>query len=740
MNLLFFRRKKEQTTSLSSAADTVAPQKHSSAAPTSQASKPANSASAADTGFLEIPLESLLPFLPETAVRHGRTIEPNRLIRLPLNQVLPQLSRGRVVTPLGDVLSQLPAEMVTVQMPYTGSDKMVLPLEHVVAHLSPETLCPRNDQREIELNDADIPAPFVESPIAAEWSQDQAPTPVETPSELSNTLRFADSPKSVDRITDEPQAQGLRLPENLDETPLFEPRSTRDVQPEPQEPVAPKQTTTPSWRGQWVYVAVSDIVHAIPEKYLLENRESLQAQVDPTRKVPIAIEDVVSQLAKGRITLRLGKLKEMLPEGFLVPDVTGGELTIGIDKVIDQLPEVAFTQGLEQQDSWKDLEAIPTPFREKAEGETVAEEKTDQVAGTEPHPQDQAVAPKKDLISMPVEVQQSVASVLLAEVNRIEPLFVEQSNQPQTTASIVPAVKTVALVTESVGPPVEEKQPEAIKTPRVEATQETPIVQEAPALNEPVREDSPVVYEMDAPDPKAGAESDLDSITLSPESPDKTQPAVANVPREKIAETLNNLNTWSEEELHNHNLGPTLTQRILEWRQHRGGFKDLRELMQIAGIGPKLFERVLGFAPEALEDQTRAINRVLGVSEDHEMTLQEIVKCASKLQGVEGCIVAMGDGIYMTGELPKHLDTQRVSAFAPQLFARVGQYVRELNVGTARRFTIFTDAQPITIFKAGDMFFIVIHKANRFSKVLLNRCERISQEISHLCSKDSANR
>jgi len=88
--------------------------------------------------------------------------------------------------------------------------------------------------------------------------------------------------------------------------------------------------------------------------------------------------------------------------------------------------------------------------------------------------------------------------------------------------------------------------------------------------------------------------------------------------------------------------------------------------------------------------------------------------------------------------MPSKFDTQRVSAFAPQLFRKVGQYVRELNVGTARRFTIFTDAQPITIFKAGDLFFIVIHKANRFSKVLLNKCEGISQEISRLCSKETA--
>ena len=52
-----------------------------------------------------------------------------------------------------------------------------------------------------------------------------------------------------------------------------------------------------------------------------------------------------------------------------------------------------------------------------------------------------------------------------------------------------------------------------------------------------------------------------------------------------------------------------------------------------------------------------------------------------------------------------------------------------------RRFTIFTDTQPISIFRAGDVYLIVIHDAFRFSKALLKRCERISQEIARLSSQ-----
>jgi predicted regulator of Ras-like GTPase activity (Roadblock/LC7/MglB family) len=103
------------------------------------------------------------------------------------------------------------------------------------------------------------------------------------------------------------------------------------------------------------------------------------------------------------------------------------------------------------------------------------------------------------------------------------------------------------------------------------------------------------------------------------------------------------------------------------------------------------------------------------------------------LPGVEGCILAMADGLFITGQLPAHLDQNTVSVFAPQLFKKVGRYVRELRVGHVRRLTIFTDQQPMTIFQAGDVYLVVIHDARRYSKVLLRRCERISQEIARLC-------
>ena len=76
--------------------------------------------------------------------------------------------------------------------------------------------------------------------------------------------------------------------------------------------------------------------------------------------------------------------------------------------------------------------------------------------------------------------------------------------------------------------------------------------------------------------------------------------------------------------------------------------------------------------------------------------------------------------------------------FAPELFNKVGTYTRELRAGEVTRLSVFTDQQPLSIFRAGDIFLVVVHDNRHFSKALLRRCERISQELVPLCHQRAA--
>ncbi len=54
-----------------------------------------------------------------------------------------------------------------------------------------------------------------------------------------------------------------------------------------------------------------------------------------------------------------------------------------------------------------------------------------------------------------------------------------------------------------------------------------------------------------------------------------------------------NINTASKRELMRlPGIGPVLAQRILEHREAHGPFKAIEEIMDVKGIGPKLFEKI----------------------------------------------------------------------------------------------------------------------------------------------------
>jgi competence ComEA-like helix-hairpin-helix protein len=390
----------------------------------------------------------------------------------------------------------------------------------------------------------------------------------------------------------------------------------------------------------------------------------------------------------------------------------------------------------------------PAPVEPTSTPETVVEPpvattETEAEAPASETEESATVEPVAKVVSpAPVETEQPV----FAEVAKTEELPVvtteakAEESTPVEAASVEPVAEVTPAApaqTEASAPvepePVEEEEVVEVTPPAPVAVAppvdiELPQAVEPPAAPaEPVEiaataETTTTPPEQPAPVAETPAASEA---VLKAETPEPT--ALAPITGHTADQFLVNFNTCTVADLARiEGIGPVLAQHIIEFRNAHGGFKSLDELRGVPGVTRKLLHALAGPAPHGL-------NRLLGVEHNKELALQEVVRLTSQLKGVAGCMLAMSDGVFLTGQLPPHLDQETVSVFAPQLFRKVGRYMKELRAGEVTRLSVFTDQQPISIFRAHDIFLIVIHDNLHFSKALLRRCERISQELARVC-------
>lgn len=86
------------------------------------------------------------------------------------------------------------------------------------------------------------------------------------------------------------------------------------------------------------------------------------------------------------------------------------------------------------------------------------------------------------------------------------------------------------------------------------------------------------------------AKADRDSVNMARTVTDGEQVLVAGVGSESVNDGLLHLNKATAADLDKlPGIGPTLSARIIDWRNANGGFKRIEDLRRVGGIGDKLF-------------------------------------------------------------------------------------------------------------------------------------------------------
>ncbi|HWD21311.1 MAG TPA: roadblock/LC7 domain-containing protein [Verrucomicrobiae bacterium] len=115
--------------------------------------------------------------------------------------------------------------------------------------------------------------------------------------------------------------------------------------------------------------------------------------------------------------------------------------------------------------------------------------------------------------------------------------------------------------------------------------------------------------------------------------------------------------------------------------------------------------------PPAHAPRPDALGALFGQPLKGDWSPLEITQKISALPGVAGSLITMSDGLLVAGQAPAPQKAETVAAFLPQMFARMGQYAGEMQLGSLTALHLFTADAPCAVFKAGKLYLGVIGRA-----------------------------
>ncbi len=104
------------------------------------------------------------------------------------------------------------------------------------------------------------------------------------------------------------------------------------------------------------------------------------------------------------------------------------------------------------------------------------------------------------------------------------------------------------------------------------------------------------------------------------------------------------------------------------------------------------------------------LSELFGEPTKKSWTPNEIVQRSTRLPGVAGALIALQDGLLVASSLPANLRIEMIAAFVPQIFGRLNQYSKELNLGDATATSFTIPAGTLQIYNAGLIYFAALSK------------------------------
>jgi len=125
-----------------------------------------------------------------------------------------------------------------------------------------------------------------------------------------------------------------------------------------------------------------------------------------------------------------------------------------------------------------------------------------------------------------------------------------------------------------------------------------------------------------------------------------------------------------------------------------------------------LLPQPTGFSPIHPDAEPRldTVVQIMSSLTQPDWSPMDTVKNMAEFPGISGVMLATKDGLVVADKLPSELNADRLAAFLPQMFARMGDYALELRMGPMSALAIHLEAGPCEVIDGGILYLIVVGK------------------------------
>jgi predicted regulator of Ras-like GTPase activity (Roadblock/LC7/MglB family) len=123
-----------------------------------------------------------------------------------------------------------------------------------------------------------------------------------------------------------------------------------------------------------------------------------------------------------------------------------------------------------------------------------------------------------------------------------------------------------------------------------------------------------------------------------------------------------------------------------------------------------------------------SVSELFNETDKKSWTPNEIVHRTTTLPSVAGAMIAMQDGLLVAHCMPPTMKTETIAAFVPQIFGRLNQYCKELQLGDAKSVSFTVESGTVQVFNAGIIYFAALSKPGAL--LPLPELQLIASELS----------